>query len=1010
MISNACRLARMLLCSGVMDKGKTGMTPNKRIVWSLLAAAAVSTAASSSHAVTAHGQQSQGILELAHAGPLAAAEARALRLTRSDVPRSKRNVYQRFLNDVGGRWVASWDDASLVPLRIFGSGVAVPGSVAQPHTAEQFAQSMLQRHIALLAPGAQPTDFVLVANVEHQGMRVVGFKQMHKGMAVRGGKLSFRFKNDALFVIASEALPDVAGRGPGAAMVSDAVARKMAEQWLIQDAAVVRASEVSAPMVLPVLHHGKRPGYHVVREVLVQAEQPIGKWLVYVDARTGKAIAREQTLRFAEGSVRFRVPDRYPEAGYIDALATNAYTLVDGQPATTSALGTLTLDKDNSNEVTLRAAGPRVTVDNKAGSEVTVNYKTETSKDYLWDATDKTLQLAQLSSFIGTEVAKTTALRLAPTMSWANQNFQVNVNINDQCNAFYDGKSINFYQASNQCQNTALLSDVISHEYGHGFHHRSLIGGAGTFDSALSEGASDFFASTISDDPAMGRGFFYGSKPLRHIDPEGGEYVWPQDIGQDPHQTGLIIGGTLWDLRKLLIAKYGEDEGKKVTESLFSQALKTASDIPSMYPDMLAADDDNGNLSDGTPNACEIIEAFGSHGLRTINVVSEGLGAEPPTQDGYEVSVSVSGLFSDCSNDAVKEASLRWRLRRTPNQNNKVAMIGADSTFIGTIPSQDSGEVINYQVEIRMAEGNQMSFPDNLADRYYEFFVGDTKTLYCTDFETDPLAEGWTHGLLAGTPSEGADDWQWGIPQGTPINGDPPTAFSGAKVLGNDLGSGNYNGLYQGDKVNYAASPVIDTAGFSNVRVQYRRWLNVEDGFFDRAEVLANDKVAWSNYASQFEDDADTHHTDKEWRFHDLDVSEYIGDDGKLQVTFKLSSDQGMHLGGWNVDDFCVVAYEGEVPSAPSCGNGKVELGEDCDDGNFVAGDGCDSFCAKEAADQIPSGPELPAEPTVVSGGCGCVVTPASAPVDWRLLASAALGLALAARRRRRDIVSSKTR
>jgi cysteine-rich repeat protein len=34
---------------------------------------------------------------------------------------------------------------------------------------------------------------------------------------------------------------------------------------------------------------------------------------------------------------------------------------------------------------------------------------------------------------------------------------------------------------------------------------------------------------------------------------------------------------------------------------------------------------------------------------------------------------------------------------------------------------------------------------------------------------------------------------------------------------------------------------------------------------------------------------------------------------------------------------------------APSCGNGRVESGEECDDGNIDPGDGCDELCQNEA-------------------------------------------------------------
>ena len=81
--------------------------------------------------------------------------------------------------------------------------------------------------------------------------------------------------------------------------------------------------------------------------------------------------------------------------------------------------------------------------------------------------------------------------------------------------------------------------------------------GVGAFDGSLSEGVGDYLAATVTNDPAMGPDFFKGSsRPLRHIDPAGGEYRWPEDvIAGDVHHNGHIISGTLWDLRKALMAK-----------------------------------------------------------------------------------------------------------------------------------------------------------------------------------------------------------------------------------------------------------------------------------------------------------------------------------------------------------------------------------------------------------------------------------------------------------------------
>src|SRR6185503_20749966 len=148
------------------------------------------------------------------------------------------------------------------------------------------------------------------------------------------------------------------------------------------------------------------------------------------------------------------------------------------------------------------------------------------------------------------------------------------------------------------------------------------------------------------------------------------------------------------------------------------------------------------------------------------------------------------------------------------------------------IPPAEEGQVVRYKVIVDFQDGTFKSFPDNPADPRFEFYVGEVVPLYCTDFESDPFADGWTHGLTGGVDEDGADDWTWGPIMSPRSAGDPMEAFSGESVLGNDLGGDDRDGAYQPDKVNFAQAPSVDVGNSSDGRLQYGRWLTVEDAFF----------------------------------------------------------------------------------------------------------------------------------------------------------------------------------
>ncbi len=978
-------------------------------LFSLALSAGVVLCPAAADAVQSHGHHPG----LQFASPVAGHhEARLTRMTHyGTAPRQMSRAWRAFQADAGGQWRASWDDATLVPNRIWGSGIDAPLSNADPAAAERFARAMMTRHIDLLAPGSTAGDFELVSNRQQNGLRIVGFLQHKAGLRVIGGQLSFRFKNNRLVMLSSQALPHVSTPhlSMPAGSLSPAAARQLAQTWIAKDGATqLTAKKLEGPVILPLVAHGRVLAYRTALRVRIESRSPAGQWWVYLDANTGERVAREQTLRFAEAEIHYNAPERYPLSDRKDYPAREAKLKLGGNNITTTTTGTFDIPDGETLPLNTGVEGSRVKVDNKKGSEAAQTFDMTGGDLAVWKVSDNEQLDSQLSAFVHTQIAQQHALAISPNMSFAKAQLRVNVNIDDECNAFYNGQSINFFSSSKNCANTGRLADVVYHEFGHGFHHHSAEPGAGELDKATGEGVADYFSSSLTNDPGMGRGFFHSSKPLRHIDPDNFEHVWPEHIHSDPHQTGLIIAGALWDLRKLLIEKYGDEQGSSLSNTLYADALRGTTDIPSMYPEMLVADDDDGDLTNGTPHVCEINRAFGMHGLRAITVTSDTPDIEPPriengADGGHDVQIHIDGLFEQCPDDAIDIARIEWRLRRNPNQISAITMQGGPIDYQGVIPQQDEGEVVLYKVNLEIKGGSTMFFPNNRADTMYQFFVGEVVPLYCTDFENDPLLEGWTHQLVKGEQNEGADDWQWDVPMGNGQNGDPPAAYSGERVLGNDLGHGNFNGLYQGNKTNVALSPMIDTSGYSNIRLQYRRWLNVEDGFFDQARIYANGVPMWTNFASNSEHDAKVHHRDREWRFQDIDLSKAIVDD-QVQVIFEIASDQGFNLGGWTIDDFCVVAYEGSFPTDSKCGNGEIDVGEQCDDGNTVGGDGCDSFCGDENDDD-DVGVDADGESmgTVVIQGCGCHVVGSPqkrGETPWPL-AFGLLGLGALWRRRR---------
>lgn len=885
--------------------------------------------------------------------------------------RTERNLLFRATTLAGhGQWQASWDAATGVPAQLWGAGIAAPGANKNPAIAEQVARQVLADNLQLLAPGASLADFVLVSNHFDGEIRSIGFEQHKSGMRVVGGQISFRFKADRLYVIGSAALPNIKVQLPKSRFANLKARRAASLRKTLSLADAPITDNDADEVILPLVADDTILAYRVARPLTIDGGVD-GRYLAYADAATGEILAVRQLNTYATGTVLYKVTNRWPQNGRVDVPANRAHVVVSGAPQTTNGLGVISWG-DGEVNVETSITGDLVSVVNKAtgGAVATAMLAMQPSGSLIWDASGTEQDDAQVNAYVATMTAKDwVRANLDAALPTIDDVMTVNVNIAQNCNAFFDGKAINFFQSSVNCQNTGLLQDVVYHEYGHRVHTAEIIEGVGDFDGAMSEGAADFLAASITGDHGMGRGFFYTNEALRDLDPDDKEWAWPGDIGEI-HHTGMIFGGVFWDLRKALITELGEPEGIALTNKLFVAALRRSINIPTSLIEVLAADDDDGNLDNGTPHECTIRAAYGRHGIRTASgtVIAPATLAVPALATGIQI--EVTGVTPRCSGDEVVGAAIDWVPSYTgmPAAGSVDASPAGPNKFYAQLPVAQQ-EVVYYKARVKFADGSTMTLADNIADPFYQLYQGRTVPLYCTDFESeDPFAAGWT----TGTDTDAASPFQWGAPTGGST--DPRTAFSGSKILAQNL-DGDYNAKERA----WVKTPIIDVGQYSDVRLQYRRWLASEDSHFDQAMITANDKKVWLNYTSNMGDSSSIHHVDREWRFHDVPLSTHFSGH-KVQVGWEITSDEGLELGGWQLDDVCVVANpyaicgdgvktpteqcdngaeNKDAPNLchsdcrlPTCGDNYIDTGEQCDEGGLT--DTCSSKC--EIIEPIDSG------------------------------------------------------
>ena len=183
----------------------------------------------------------------------------------------------------------------------------------------------------------------------------------------------------------------------------------------------------------------------------------------------------------------------------------------------------------------------------------------------------------------------------------------IDVNVALTCNAYYNGNSMTFYAAGGGCNNMAQ-STVIAHEWGHGLDDR--YGGVSQVEG-LGEGWADALAMYLTDDPVVGKNL-YGPGTLTRTGTNTHQY--PNGTGV--HERGQSWMGFAWKLRERLAATRGRPAAITISnEIVLGSIVANATTQPAALLEVWLADDNDGDLTNGTPHAAELIWAADQHAL-----------------------------------------------------------------------------------------------------------------------------------------------------------------------------------------------------------------------------------------------------------------------------------------------------------------------------------------------------------------------------------------------------------
>ncbi|MCK6621319.1 MAG: PepSY domain-containing protein [Calditrichaceae bacterium] len=814
--------------------------------------------------------------------------------------------WQNFVQRHGG-WSVQWNEAARTPHRAYGEAIQIPGySHITAENVEAASRAFLADNAAALGIDLARLQLQRAQQINRKWY--VSFVQMQEGVEVLLSEVELRiFDNARVMAFGVDFYPHIdISLTP---TLTFEQAKTLSTDGLTINPAADRISGAEKTYILP-RRTGREVEFHLVYQVDIITENPEGNFAAFVDAHSGEIIWRHNRVRYAEskvkqgGMVQLVLPtDPFVEMPYFDQSIT-----IGGVALTTNGQGVAARDITSPAAVVARLEGPWVNVNRQDGPDAIINTTLNPgdSLNLVWD--DSNSHPAERDAFYHTNIIHNFVTALDPSFTGVNYSMPCAVNIAQTCNAFWNGTGINFYQAGGGCPNTGQMPSVVYHEYGHGINDKLYIQAGsllGMINGATHEGMADVASAMIEDVPNVGRGFTGPGSTLRNLDNTN---RYPENITGQVHSDGLIIGGAFWRLR--------EASSLETARNLSHFAKWGRPDDPNTgvafgewFVEVLVADDDDGNLNNGTPNFSAINDAFNAHGIGSSLFMLFSFAHTPveDTQDtlnAYPVVFHIEGfeiaggqpdsLYVHYSTDGLQTVI-----------SLPAAPIIGQGNYQAEIPAQSRGSMVDYFITARDPLGNvAFKFP---AQGAYNFLVG-FEQIVLDELE---VASGW----VVGAPDDNATSgiWERANPQATSVGSQPEDDHTptGALCFVTDgRNDPNNAGAYDVDGGKTTLfSPLYDMSDLNNPVFRYYKWYSNDRGAtpgtdFWVVEASNDGGQSWVNVEN-------TNVSTDGWEKFQIRVSDYLTPTATMQFRFVASDFGAGSLVEALVDDIEILALGG---------------------------------------------------------------------------------------------------
>lgn len=568
-------------------------------------------------------------------------------------------------------------------------GRAAKGSAPDLDTLESIARGFLPRVTRML--GVE--DATLVLNRERSQQPAdylwfVEFDVYRAGMPVEGARVVFRVNHGNLIQLGTENLPApgaptpqlLVERGEALAILGAYVGGFRSEDRFLDEGSLhLLPAELDDLGETEGFVPGGARGLLLVWQVTFEREGVLGTWRGRVDASTGEVVELVDTA----------VPAQATGGVYLESAATGSEIVVP-MPFTNLSSGGFTdsggIYTYPGGAVSSSLNGQFVKISDGCGSIS----RSQTSGGHIPFGTSSGTDCttpgvggagnthAARTSFYHVNRAKEVGRGWYPSNTWLGQQLTALTNISPLCNAFWNGTSIELYKVGSGCANTGEVGSLVIHEYGHGLDQND--GNGSSPNGGTGESYADLVAALHTHDSCIARGVrttncggdgdactacpgFRDIDWAKHVSNTphtvanftqprcpASSYVGP--CGRQGHCESHVPSEAVWDLAKRDLPSPGSSSAWATTERLWYLSRPTSTSAfvcntstspwtshgcatGSYWRTMRAVDDDDGNLSNGTPNSCRLYAAFNRHGIACASDAGANTcfaGCTPPTK------------------------------------------------------------------------------------------------------------------------------------------------------------------------------------------------------------------------------------------------------------------------------------------------------------------------------------------------------------------------------------------